>query len=77
MGRQRTQKNQINFEKKYKTGGLILPDFNIYCYKATLLKTVLFWHNERYIEQWNGIGGPEINHYIYGHLTFDKGAKAI
>lgn len=49
MGTQRTQKSQNDFEK-YKIGGLTLPDFNIYYYKAALIKIVLIWHNNRYID---------------------------
>uniref|UniRef100_A0A8D1Z380 Uncharacterized protein n=1 Tax=Sus scrofa TaxID=9823 RepID=A0A8D1Z380_PIG len=59
-----------------QAGGITLTDVRHY-YRATGIRTVWYWYQNRRTDQWNRTENPEINADTCGQSIFDQGGKNI
>ena len=53
---------KITTNRNNKDEGLTIPNFKLY-YKATVIRTVFYWHKDRQTDQWNKTEPRQFNSF--------------
>ena len=74
MEPQKIWNSQSNWGERTKVKVFTFPNFKLY-YKATVIKTVWYWHKNRYTDEWDRIESKEINPWIYDQFVLAKNPR--
>ena len=64
--------NSQSILKKNKVGGFTLPYFKTY-FKATVTKTVWYWHKDRHTDQWKRNSRDFLGGAVVKNLPVNEG----